>query len=153
LCLIAFGGLRHEEAARLDWSNYMNGHIHVPAELAKCRRQRLVEVQPNLVAWLEPFRKPSGPVQPFVNVTNELVELAKAAGVEWKHNALRHSFGSFRLAIIQNPEKVAYEMGNSVPMVFEHYRALVTEAEGKNWFSIMPSVAPNILTLPQPPAA
>jgi integrase len=88
LCLIAFGGLRHEEAARLDWSNYMNGHIHVPAELAKCRRQRLVEVQPNLVAWLEPFRKSSGPVQPFVNVTNELVDLAKAAGVEWKHNAL-----------------------------------------------------------------
>ena len=153
LCLVAFGGLRHEEAARLDWSDYTNGHIRVRAEIAKCREPRLIPVQPNLAAWLEPFRKPSGPVQPFANVTNELVDLAKAAGIAWKHNGLRHSFGTFRLALVQDPAKVAYEMGNSPRMVFRHYRALVTEDEGKRWFGIMPSVAPNIVALPQAPAA
>jgi integrase len=153
LSLIAFGGLRHEEAARLDWADYANGHIRVRAEIAKCREPRLVPVQPNLAAWLEPFRKPSGPVQPFANVTNELVDTAKAAGVPWKHNGLRHSFGTFRLAIVQDPAKVAYEMGNSPRMIFKSYRALVTEAEGKRWFGIMPNVAPNVLALPQAPAA
>jgi integrase len=153
LCLVAFGGLRHEEAARLDWSDYTNGHIRVRAEIAKCREPRLIPVQPNLAAWLGPFRKPSGPVQPFVNVTNELVDLAKTSGVAWKHNALRHSFASYRLAVIQNPDKVAYEMGNSRAMVFKHYRALVTEDEGKRWFGIMPSVAPNIVAFTQAPAA
>jgi integrase len=153
LCLVAFGGLRHEEAARLDWSDYTNGHIRVRAEIAKCREPRLIPVQPNLAAWLGPFRKPSGPVQPFANVTNELVDLAKAAGIAWKHNGLRHSFGTFRLALVQDPAKVAYEMGNSPRMVFRHYRALVTEDEGKRWFAIMPTVAPNIVALPQAPAA
>ena len=77
LALIAFGALRHEEAARLDWSDYMNGHIRLRAEIAKCREPRLVPDQENLAAWLAPFSKPSGPVQPFVSVTNELVDLAK----------------------------------------------------------------------------
>lgn len=153
LCLVAFGGLRHEEAARLDWSAYSNGHIHIRAELAKCREPRKPEVLPNLAAWLEPYKKSSGPVQPFVNVTNKLVDLAKTSGVAWKHNGLRHSFASYRLAVIQNPDKVAYEMGNSRAMVFKHYRALVTEDEGKRWFAIMPTVAPNIVALPQAPAA
>jgi integrase len=34
LCLVAFGGLRHQEAAKLDWSDYRNGHIRVRAKIA-----------------------------------------------------------------------------------------------------------------------
>lgn len=142
LCLIAFGGLRHEEAARIDWADYTNGHIRIRAEIAKRREQRLVSVQHNLAAWLTPFRKTSGSVQPYVNVTNELADLAKKAGITWKHNGLRHSYGSYRLAVVQDPAKVAYEMGNSVSMVFRHYRALLTEEEGKRWFAIMPQCLP-----------
>ena len=153
LCLVAFGGLRHEEAARLDWADYTNGHIRVRAEIAKCRQSRLIPVQPNLASWLAPFRKTGGAVQPFANVTDELADLAKATGMKWKHNGLRHSFGSFRLAVAQDPAKVAYEMGNSVAMVFKHYRALVTEDEGKAWFGIMPTAAPNVVSLPQATAA
>ncbi len=37
LCLVAFGGLRHEEAAKLDWADYVNGHIRVRAGIGKCR--------------------------------------------------------------------------------------------------------------------
>jgi hypothetical protein len=29
-------------------------------------------------------------------------QLAQEAGIKWKHNALRHSFASYRLAQIQN---------------------------------------------------
>jgi hypothetical protein len=153
ICLVGFGGLRTEEAARFDWAYYHNGHLHVPAEIAKPRQPRLVPVQPNLAAWLEPFRKASGPIQPFANYANEFADLSKGSGVGWKHNGLRHSFGSFRLAVTQDPQRVAYEMGNSVSMIFKHYRALVTEDEGKRYFGITPTVAPNVVALPQAPAA
>lgn len=31
-------------------------------------------------------------------------------------------------------------MGNSPAIINEHYRALVTEAEGKAWFGILPAL-------------
>jgi hypothetical protein len=38
----------------------------------------------------------------------------------WKHNALRHSFISYRVADIQNVAQVALEAGNSPGMIFGH---------------------------------
>jgi hypothetical protein len=56
----------------------------------------------------------------------------------WKHNALRHSFISYRVADIQNVAQVALEAGNSPQMIFQHYRELVRPAEAKAWFAIVP---------------
>ena len=56
----------------------------------------------------------------------------------WKHNALRHSFISYRVADIQNVAQVALEAGNSPQMIFKHYRELVRPAEAKAWFAIGP---------------
>jgi len=56
----------------------------------------------------------------------------------WKHNALRHSFISYRVADIQNVAQVALEAGNSPQMIFQHYRELVRPAEAKAWFAIAP---------------
>ena len=56
----------------------------------------------------------------------------------WKHNALRHSFITYRVAQIKNVAQVALEAGNSPEMIFEHYRELVTADAAKEWFSVMP---------------
>jgi integrase len=56
----------------------------------------------------------------------------------WKHNALRHSFISYRVADIQNVAQVALEAGNSPQMIFQHYRELVRPEAAKAWFSIEP---------------
>jgi len=56
----------------------------------------------------------------------------------WKHNALRHSFISYRVADIQNVAQVALEAGNSPQMIFKHYRELVRPDAAKAWFSIAP---------------
>ena len=45
----------------------------------------------------------------------------------WKHNALRHSFISYRLAAVPNTAQVALEAGNSPQMIFGHYRARFAE--------------------------
>jgi integrase len=56
----------------------------------------------------------------------------------WKHNALRHSFISYRVAETQDVAKVSLEAGNSPQMIFKHYRELVQPKEAKAWFSIEP---------------
>jgi len=68
-------------------------------------------------------------------------ETAEAEGWQpflWKHNALRHSFISYRVAQTKNVAQVALEAGNSPGMIFKHYRELVSEADGKQWFAIGP---------------
>jgi integrase len=68
-------------------------------------------------------------------------ETAKIEGwpaFAWKHNALRHSFISYRVADIQNVAQVALEAGNSPQMIFKHYRELVRPDAAKAWFAIVP---------------
>jgi hypothetical protein len=72
-------------------------------------------------------------------VTNELVKLSTAAGVDWKRNGLRHSFGSYRTAQTSDIPRVSYEMGNSPAMVRQHYLKLSTEKQAAVWFSVMPA--------------
>jgi len=70
-------------------------------------------------------------------------ETAEIEGWEpfaWKHNALRHSFISYRLATIQNTAQVALEAGNSPQMIFQHYRELVRSADAEKWFALTPAV-------------
>jgi hypothetical protein len=62
--------------------------------------------------------------------------LAKRVGIEWRHNGLRHSFGSYRLAALQNIHQLKEEMGNSEAMIRQHYQKTVTRAEAtKFWVS------------------
>ena len=57
----------------------------------------------------------------------------------WKHNALRHSFISYRVAETQDAAKVSLEAGNSPQMIFKHYRELVRPEAAKTWFNLMPA--------------
>jgi hypothetical protein len=65
----------------------------------------------------------------------------------WKHNGLRHSFCSYRLASIKNATQVALAAGNSPQMIFAHYRQVVTESEEAKWFSVFPQPALNIVRM------
>ena len=151
LLIGAFAGIRSEEIQRLEWSDVRldRGMIDVRSETAKTRQRRLVPIQPNLQAWLEPYRGFEGTVCPdridnyirFLTAPEEGYSWRQRSkrAIQWKANGLRHSYGSYRLAIIQNAPQVAEEMGNSVPMIKKHYAETVYPAEGAGWFSIMPS--------------
>lgn len=154
LTIGAFAGLRSAEIERLDWAkvNLTTGYITVDASIAKTNSRRLVPIATNLKAWLTPHAKKQGPVMPLANVPNaikRLVDATRPPGVDaegkphdpaapWKHNALRHSFCSYRMAEVKNAAQVALEAGNSPRMIFEHYRELVTDDEAKEWFGIGP---------------
>ncbi len=155
LAVAAFAGLRAAEIKRLDWSEvHLAGDekfIEVKASKSKTASRRLVPIVPSLAVWLMPFAQSSGPLVPVERVDKQLFErLAPKAGVPWKRNALRHSFISYRLALIKDAGQVSLEAGNSAQMVFRHYRQLVTETLAKEWFSVVPpkSAGADIITLP-----
>lgn len=143
LAIAAFCGLRSAEIARLDWSEvHLTGaerFIEVKASKAKTASRRTVPISENCAAWLFDFAKPGGRVCPFDRPDKQCFHyLGPTAKVPWKHNGLRHSYISYRLAIIKNVHQVSLEAGNSPQMVFRHYRQLVTEIHANEWFSVIP---------------
>ena len=148
LAIQAFTGIRTAELMRLDWQAVKldRQHIEITAANAKTASRRIVPILPNLAAWLKPHAKKSGGIFPSgADYYHELMRETAAEtktdtvpAVELKHNALRHSFISYRVADIQNVAQVALEAGNSPQMIFGHYRELVTADDAKKWFSIQP---------------
>jgi len=152
LAIGAFAGLRHAEIQRLDWAEVRleDGFIEVKASKAKTASRRLVPIQDNLKAWLTPHKQAQGSVCDYANMSKQLMWLAELvdgkmkeqdpkAGFAWKHNALRHSFISYRVAQTQEVAKVALEAGNSPRMIFSNYRELVRPVDAQKWFSVTPA--------------
>jgi hypothetical protein len=59
--------------------------------------------------------------------------------VKYKRNALRHSFGSYRMEILKNAGHVALEMGNSAAIVMRHYFDIVEKNAAQAYFDIRPT--------------
>jgi integrase len=148
LAIAAFAGLRLAEVSRLDWRDVRLAEmlIVVEADNAKTAARRLVPISDNLAAWLSPHAKRFGPLNPcteqLTNVGNALGDrferAAARAKVAWKRNGFRHSYISYRVAVLKDVPAVALECGNSPQVIFSNYRALATDAEAKAWFSILP---------------
>lgn len=148
-----FGGVRDAEIHRLDWSeiSFESGFITITPKKAKKKARRLIEIRPALRAWLEPLRQISGPIWPAGERGRILHEAAReAAGITpWPHNALRHSFASYALAKWQNAAALALEMGNSAPVLLEHYREIVMPKDAEAFWSLTPKAvlkSENIIT-------
>ena len=138
-----FAGLRREEIARLDWRevDLDRGYIEVKAAKSKTARRRLVEISPNLHAWLAPRRQLAGPLSPAHSTYRRRFAVAvKAAGIDrWLSNALRHSFASYHLAFHQNAAVTALQLGHTESkLLFEHYRELVHPEDAKAFWQITP---------------
>ena len=157
LAIQAFTGIRTAELMRLDWQavKLERDHIEITASNAKTASRRIVPILPNLKSWLEPHAKKTGMIFPSgADYYHELMREAAGAtktdtipAVQLKHNALRHSFISYRVATIQNVAQVALEAGNSPAMIFAHYRELVTAADAKTWFAIAPETPANVVSI------
>ena len=148
LTIAAFAGLRLAEVSRLDWREVRLSEklIVVSAENAKTAARRLVPISDNLAAWLTLHVKRAGALNPCEeqaeNVGNALGDrferAAARAKVSWKRNGFRHSYISYRVAVLKDVPAVALECGNSPQVIFSNYRALATDPEAKDWFSILP---------------
>jgi integrase len=143
LAIGAFAGLRDAEIRRLHWNeiDLARGFVEVTAAKSKTARRRLVPIRPNLAEWLRPYAGMTGSVVP-VMARSKLERVRKVAGVRWPHNALRHSFASYRLAAIHDAPRVASELGHTNPqLLYAHYRELVRPEEAKRYWKIAPTAA------------
>lgn len=164
LALGAFAGVRHAEILRLEWQDihFDAGIIEIRAAKAKTASRRTIPLQNNLRTWLQPHAKKSGLICVYRNMAEELIELVKQTNkalkkqervVKWKHNGLRHSYISYRVAETQNVAQVSLEAGNSPQMIFQHYRELVRPEAAKKWFAIEPAAKEKITQMPAAVAA
>lgn len=147
----AFAGVRTEELCPddprkvpLDWSDFdwELRTITINYETGKTG-ERIIPMSDNLVVWLKPYRKNSGRVCIVGNTSNALrqakVNAGLPAGKGDSRNILRKSFGSYRLAQINNIGQVAEEMGNSPAKIKSNYRKPKSAAAAKAWFNILPT--------------
>ena len=146
-----FAGLRHAEIARLEWQDIdlEEGFIEViPVEGTKSdQRRRIVPLKDNLKAFLLPLAKKNGKVVSVVNTTKQLLKTAADTGdaaeeikaLAWKHNALRHTYISARVAECADVPRVADEAGNSPHVIRTNYLKRMRPAAATEWFAIAPS--------------
>jgi integrase len=161
IALGAFTGIRQAEMLRLDWSdfNWEEGVIDLGIDQTKTASRRLVPILPTLAAWIGGDRPARGRFLPFgedtafFRIYRKIVKEVNAKREEgrrdfqWKHNGLRHSYASYRLAIIEDVAKVSLEMGNSPQKIFSNYRKVVTKSQATAWFAVMPVVPENVVQI------
>ena len=116
----AFTGLRSAELIRLEWEdvNFARGYVQVGKAKAKTATRRLVPIQPNLEMWLAPYRAQSGWIFVSEHAADRAIAQAKASGIEWPNNVLRHSYATYRLAQCRDAARVALENGQLAPDAF-----------------------------------
>jgi len=142
-----FAGLRTSELRQLDWSAIDLGkrHITVRPEVAKRRRQRLVDISSNLVKWLRSCSQKSGPVAPAGAAYRYQFDRVrtKASIKRWPVNAMRHTFASCHVVHWENEAKTAFQLGHhrGVDVLVAHYRALVDREDAARFWRILPSSA------------
>jgi hypothetical protein len=99
----------------------------------------------NLIAWLEPRAKHSGPLCKVANTSNALarakIRAGLPAGKNESRNILRKTFISARLAIVKSIGQVAEEAGNSPAKIKSNYRKPMPETMAKRLFNIHPTSA------------
>jgi len=166
----AFQGLRPEEIAprknsrkpglrweAVDWEWNV---IRIPKAVSKTR-ERVMPLHPATRAWLQHhgagptwtgpvcLRNPSD-VHPRATTAWGKRLAGKFPGrfTGWPKDALRHSFASYRNAVIRNLPQVAEEMGTSEAMLHGHYHNPRTSAQGAAWFAFLPPADPIRSDLP-----
>ncbi len=138
-----FAGLRPAEVQALDWSDvsFDAKRIRVSPETAKKRRSRYVDMPENLVEWLKPYAKDSGPVAPpFMTFRRARAEIHDKAGVQFIKDGYRHCFGTYHLAAFEDAKKTAFLMGhrNNTELLYMNYRKLVTREQGLEYWQVTP---------------
>jgi integrase len=148
LAVQLFGGLRPFEASRLNWEriHFETKQIEVLGETSKTGETRFVDMEPRLVEWLLPFRKPHGSIigSDFAYSLRAAKERAGFTfagdnGNPWVKDVLRHCYGSYWLAVHKDRAHLAELMGTSLDMIKSHYKRAIPETIAKDFWKLSPA--------------
>lgn len=153
--LACFAGIRPAEIDRLEWNdiNWGNKTILVRKGKSKTGSQWSLEIEPNLLEWLRPYRQHTGWILPRatsgraakLNQVSEVVrklkkKVEKAAGLEkWLQNAPRHTFMSNHLVAFADLNKTAGAMMHTMSATgLRNYREYVEKETALEFWRIIP---------------
>lgn len=156
-----FAGLRpdvHSEITKLDWGDvdFEHKQIRVGKNFDnKTNTKRFVEMEENLLAWLEPWKNATGPVVP-PNLVRRRRYLTrgkyqspkKTPSTKWvelvpngeeARDITRHTYGSYLEAKYRDRDKVMANMGHLDTSTYEqHYRSVRSPQEAEDFWNIRP---------------
>lgn len=152
LAIAAFAGLRSAEIERLEWScvNWAEKEFFLSRKVTKTGYPRTVPIQDNLIVWLADYKDAKGKVWKGSHDAyyDTQQEVSGTSGVQWVHNGLRHSYGTYRFRVLNGDvTTVAAEMGNSKAMVENHYKRLVPANDATLYFGVTPERPGNVVSL------
>ncbi len=156
-----FAGLRPDvrsEITRLDWEdvNFENKQIRVGKNFDnKTGTRRFVEMEENLLAWLEPWKNATGPVVPPNLVRRrryltrgKYLSPEKTPSEKWNElvpngekarDITRHTYGSYLEGKYRDRNKVMANMGHLDTSTYEqHYRNARSPQEAEAFWNLRP---------------
>jgi integrase len=168
--LMAYAGIRTEEAKRLTWEDIKSEgqrggmeqrltSIEVPRGKGKLKTERRsVNINKTLESKLDSYlhvefkneynevdyKDRTGPIVSYATADAIVRKVARKAGIPWMHNMLRHTYITHFLRISERLELVADQCGTSVKMIKSNYRELGTLDEAIKWFAYNPTLADEI---------
>jgi integrase len=143
LVLALFSGLRPSEIHRVKWEgvDVERGYVYGFEGKVRTAGHRLAHLPPNAIQWLKPF-KANSPADSLLCdydcLSNRFLFLAKEAELKWIHDGPRHSYVSYRLAILGDIARVSEETGTNMTTLRKHYRRPVPKEEAEKYFAIVP---------------
>jgi len=143
MALEAFGGLRCSHAGRIERGeiDLKRRGIILAADKHKSRRRGYLEGLPkNLWAWLRAAPAATWEMTPCQYMHKKSAAFRRA-GIVNAGNVLRHSFGSYYLALHDDSAKTAVKMQHTSPvMLYRHYKGVASKKDARAWFAIVPEL-------------
>lgn len=141
-----FAGVRPLELERLEWRHVdlLEGHVEIAAAVSKTGRRRIIDIEPNLKAWLALYIAKGGTTEGKVtartNLRQKLRDIRTAASLtEWTQDVMRHSYASYWLAEHGDINRLTLQMGHeNSDMLWKHYHKASKKKDAALYWAIMP---------------
>jgi hypothetical protein len=155
LALWLFTGIRRATIEKMDWSQVpiTGRRIKVPRYIGKNRRNRRpypVNVEPNLIEWLKPYKKEKGSLlalskapqsrdEPSKRRTHDLIwDAAEKAGIDLPRNFGRNTFISMHVEKHKQKGWTALLADTSEAIIDRDYLDMVEPEDAKRFWEIYP---------------
>ena len=144
-------GCRPFECQRLLWSDvdFEQSILHVRADVArKVAAERWIPIPNELLGLLrqcrDARRKAAGKRDHIcrLKAQNEVSRIARAAGLKWSIDVLRHSRITYRLQETHDIGRVAEESGNSPSEIRSSYKRPIPPGRWQQWMAALAHACP-----------
>lgn len=141
---VTYKGKEHLHFLKWEDVDMKKKVVTISKHLSKTKKTRKIPLPDAAVEWLLRWVDDSFPAKDKAVVpewhSEKYSRLKKASSITFTHDVLRHTFGTYRVALV-GASKAATEMGNSGGVVLSHYAEAVDESEAKEYFNLTPEEA------------